>query len=387
MPKIQTKLFSFIKPKKQVIKLYLKLHEAYTKYVVIDHVVENEKSNNTLENLNPTTNKENIQKSAKLNPDRGKGKGTRPIQGKKIGEKEWVDYTGIIEAARILNLSKGNICNYLRGRRHQAGGYVFRYKDDPDLEGEIWKKNTRVGILVSNMGRVKKLTKNKGTLDNRGYYNVNLNKKKYKVHRLICEAFKWELVQRKFDQQTKYTDIYSFWNALDVNHIDENRGNNHIHNLEPLTRAEHIKVTNLNHKKSSRTRSKPILGKKNGDWVWYSGIKQASRELKVISLDSIYKCLKGKTINGYQFKYAPDPDLPGEIWKDIPQEFFKHSVKGWRVSNKGRVHPKKGVKSYGNKAGKYKNFCSHTYVHRAVAAAFMQDQIMELLRSKGVQIM
>ena len=228
MTKIQTKIFSFIKPKKQVIKPHLKLHEVYTKYVVIDHVVENEKSNNTLENLNPTTNKENIQKSAKLNPDRGKGKGTRPIQGKKIGEKEWVDYTGITEATRILNLSKGNICNNLRGRKHQAGGYVFRYADDPDLEGEIWKENTRVGILVSNMGRVKKLTKNKGSLDNSGYYNVNLNKKKYKVHRLICQAFKWELVQRKFDQQTKYTDIYSFWNALDVNHIDENRGNNHI---------------------------------------------------------------------------------------------------------------------------------------------------------------
>ncbi len=114
---------------------------------------------------------------------------------------------------------------------------------------------------------------------------------------------------------------------------------------------------NLNHKKSSRTRSKPILGKKDGNWVWYSGIKQAARELKDISLDSIYKCLKGKTINGYQFKYAPDPDLPGEIWRDIPQEFFKHSVKGWRVSNKGRVHPKKGVKSYGTKVGKYKRFC------------------------------
>ena len=67
-----------------------------------------------------------------------------------------------------------------------------------------------------------------------------------------------------------------------------------------------------------------------------------------------------------------------------PQEFFKHSVKGWRVSNKGRVHCKKRVKSYGSKLGEYKSFGKHIRVHRAVAAAFMQDQIMEVLRSQHV---
>ena len=49
------------------------LSTRYTKFVVIDHIVEDEKSNNTLENLNPITQKENTQKSAKLNPDRRKG--------------------------------------------------------------------------------------------------------------------------------------------------------------------------------------------------------------------------------------------------------------------------------------------------------------------------
>ena len=80
------------------------LSTRYTKFVVIDHIVEDEKSNNTLENLNPTTSKGNSQKSATLNPGRKKGKGTRPIQGKKIGETEWVDYPSAAEAARVLNL-------------------------------------------------------------------------------------------------------------------------------------------------------------------------------------------------------------------------------------------------------------------------------------------
>lgn len=48
--------------------------------VVIDHKKEDEKSNNTVGNLDPTTTKGNNQKSARLNPGRRKGKGVIPIQ-------------------------------------------------------------------------------------------------------------------------------------------------------------------------------------------------------------------------------------------------------------------------------------------------------------------
>ena len=83
--------------------------------------------------------------------------------------------------------------------------------------------------------------------------------------------------------------------------------------------------------------------------------------------------------------HTPDPDLPGEVWKDVPQKFFEHSVKGWRVSNKGRVHSKKGAKGYGKQLGEYKSFGSNNIlVHRAVAAAFMEDKIMELIRSQDI---
>ena len=54
---------------------------------------------------------------------------TRPIQGKKIGETEWVDYTGATEAARVLNLHSSTITMVCQGKRHPAKGYVFRYKD------------------------------------------------------------------------------------------------------------------------------------------------------------------------------------------------------------------------------------------------------------------
>lgn len=372
--------------------------------VVIDHKKEDEKSNNTVGNLDPTTTKGNNQKSARLNPGRNKGTGVIPIQGRKKGETEWKDYPlGAAQAAKDLGFSGKNICHVLKGRRKTTNGYKFQYKVDPDLkdengEPEIWVMNTHVEILVSNMGRVKTKVKTKGSKsETHPYYSVCVNGKHYRVNRLVCQAFKWKEVERKFAQQTKYTDIYSFWNKLQVDHIDGNKSNNHIDNLDPVTTKEHAKKTDNNNEKGAETQSRPFLGKKEGqDWKdakrYEYGIMKAARELGDITYYCIQRCLKDKkTRNGYQFKYLPDPDLKDEngkpeIWKDVPQKFFKNSVKGWRVSNMGRVHHKHGVKYEGASRGKYRAFGKNILVHRAVAAAFMEDKIMEVLRELNVII-
>jgi hypothetical protein len=365
--------------------------------VVIDHKEEDEKSNNTVGNLDPTTGKKNSQKSRRLNPERYKGTGVIPIQGRKKGETEWKDYPGgAIQAGEELELYKANITNVCKGRYKQYRGYEFQYKDDPDLkdengDDEIWVMNTHVGILVSNMGRVKRYVKTKGSkCESKFYYVVNVKGKHYLVHRLVCQAFKWHVVQRKFEK-SKYTDIYSFWKKLHVDHIDRNKTNNHIDNLQPLTSKEHADKTDHNDEKRGKTMSRPFLGKKEGqDWKdatrYEYGTKKAARELGDISTRSIHKCLKDKkTRKGYQFKYLPDPDLKDEIWKDIPQKFFKPgSVKGWKVSNKGRVQYKRRKKYRGADHKKYKRFGNNILVHRAVAAAFMEDKIMEVLREEGL---
>ena len=377
------------------------LWQLYTKHVDVDHLKEKEKSNNAIENLDPTTHKRNSQKSARLNPDRNKGKGVIPIQGKKIGETEWtLDYPlGAVQAAKELKLSATAISQVCKGTYEYTGGYQFKYAPDLDLKDEnghpeIWVMNTRVGILVSNMGRVKSLVKTKGSkCESQFYYHVSVNKKKYKVHRLVCQAFKWKEVQDKFAQQEEYTDIYSFWKKLQVDHFDGNKTNNHIDNLQPLTSKEHAKKTDYNNKKGGKTQSRPFFGKKEGqDWKdatrYDYGAREAAIDLGDISKASIRLCCNtGKTRKGYQFKFAPDPDLDDEIWKDVPEKFFKPgSVKGWRVSNMGRVHFKKGVKYGGYEHGKYKKFGRNIYVHRAVAAAFMEDKIIEVLREQNVII-
>nr|DAO38314.1 MAG TPA: homing endonuclease [Caudoviricetes sp.] len=100
---------------------------------------------------------------------------------------------------------------------------------------EIWKDIEGYEGLyqVSNFGRVKSLDRyvlrNENTLfvkgivlsqlNNRGYLTVRLcNSGKYKnyfVHRLVANAF-----------------IHNDNNYSEINHIDENKHNNHVDNLE-----------------------------------------------------------------------------------------------------------------------------------------------------------
>lgn len=99
---------------------------------------------------------------------------------------------------------------------------------------EIWKdcvENNR--FEVSNFGNVRnKKTKNFIKLfDNgRGYLTVglwsdnNIIKKKFYVHRLVARAF-----------------IENPENKLEINHIDGNKYNNNVDNLEWSTRSENLK--------------------------------------------------------------------------------------------------------------------------------------------------
>lgn len=123
-----------------------------------------------------------------------------------------------------------------------------------DLEGEIWKEveGFKGEYEVSNFGRVKSLPKNRvmfGYLklmpirimslkskDTCGYLQVSLtkmsgNKKRTMklIHRLVAQAF-----------------IPNPLNKLEVNHIDTNKLNNNVTNLEWLTRDEHVIHTNKN---------------------------------------------------------------------------------------------------------------------------------------------
>lgn len=81
-------------------------------------------------------------------------------------------------------------------------------------------------VIVSENGKVYRELKDrcrliKGTLRNNGYLQLTIKNKTIKVHRLVIEAFKGK-------------------SDLTVDHIDGNKLNNSLDNLQYLTREENL---------------------------------------------------------------------------------------------------------------------------------------------------
>ncbi len=115
------------------------------------------------------------------------------IECRKLGELKWVRYPSAREAARVLGLQHGNISAVCRGKANRTGNYTFRFVEDPDLDGEIWKPIPQAlfrkkvdGMMASNKGRI--LTKC-------GVKTYGSSSKKYLkccdlfVHRLVAAAW------------------------------------------------------------------------------------------------------------------------------------------------------------------------------------------------------
>ena len=195
---------------------------------------------------------------------------------------------------------------------------------------EIWKdiKDYEDLYQVSNLGRVKsirrKVNNNRGIMirqekiltpeiTKHGYLRIKLFKnnkgKRILIHRLVAETF-----------------ISNPENKPQVNHIDFNRANNKVDNLEWVSASENIKYSfdkgriKLPYNVYENIRKQgSIYGKKNGEKCskkiiqqdlegnlvkeWES-INKAGRELE-ISIGHISDCLKGrrKTYKGYIWKY------------------------------------------------------------------------------------
>jgi len=165
---------------------------------------------------------------------------------------------------------------------------------------EIWKdvKEYEGLYQVSNLGKVKSLQRNgtikqdrilKQYIDKYGYYYVGLRNKKikkFKVHRLVAEAF-----------------IPNKDNLVQINHKDENKKNNNVKNLEWCSAKYNVNYGT----RTERTFKKVAcicIGEKTKEEV-YKSIKEASIKLNIDS-SAITKCCKGKqkTAGGYIWKYV-----------------------------------------------------------------------------------
>jgi hypothetical protein len=217
----------------------------------IDHI-NGIKTDNSIKNLQALNPKDHNNKTFK-------NSNSRKLQASKLQKKillSEVNNNGVCisktiyncaeDLIPILKLSKITICRYARNKG-EIENYKLSYIES-DLENEIWKKiddDLRfIGYEFSNLGRVKNLI-NKitiGNLNNDGYYEISINRYRYRIHYLICLAFNGK-------------PIGSYGNEITVDHIDRNKLNNKSSNLKWATRIEQatntikvkkVRATNVN---------------------------------------------------------------------------------------------------------------------------------------------
>jgi len=164
---------------------------------------------------------------------------------------------------------------------------------------------------VSSLGRIKRNERFKTLrVDRRGYLTVwlckNSTQKNYKVHRLVATAF----IQNPEGKKT-------------VNHIDGNKQNNAVENLEWATHSEniiHANKTGLRTVTDAQRKAASANGKKTCDqnrqrkavFCTKDGIKRefvsAHDGARFVcgSPSPIIKCCKGKkkTYKGYEWGYC-----------------------------------------------------------------------------------
>ena len=168
-----------------------------------------------------------------------------------------------------------------------------------DPRKEIWKdiKDYEGKDQISNLGNVKN-SKNNNLLSIRndccwGYVFVTLNKngkpKNYKVHRLVAKTF-----------------IPNPLNKAEVNHIDGNKLNNCVDNLEWVTRAENQKHAIKNGLVSFENKKKPVIQLKDEKEIArYKSIADVETTTGYLACN-VCKCCKGKIkqYKGFHWRYA-----------------------------------------------------------------------------------
>lgn len=156
---------------------------------------------------------------------------------------------------------------------------------------------------VSNLGRVKSLSRKRIDRNQilpekilkpvfnakRGYYQIYLRKNNisctFKPHRLVAEAF-----------------IPNPLHLPEVNHIDENKLNNNVNNLEWCDRTYNMNYGTKN-KRIAKALSKPIKCIETN--IIYKSVREASRQTKIDATSISRACReKQQTAGGYHWKYV-----------------------------------------------------------------------------------
>jgi len=253
---------------------------------VIDHIDRNRKNNNinNLREVSRSVNNKNVNFNNKIQEiilqfD---------LNNKII--KEWNSRPALCEEFKIKNIA--SITNCCRGKQKTSYGFIWKYKNrivNTNNFKEISLGDTKLsnykinidGIIINLKGQIIQPT------INNGYYvtHLKINENKYKtipIHRLVA-----------------YTFISNPKNFNIVNHIDKNKMNNNINNLEWVTLSHNS--THSHGKKVSMIDLKTNKIIKNFDSVKNAFI-YLNKNYYNTSISDVCNG-KQKTFNGFGWKW------------------------------------------------------------------------------------
>ena len=200
------------------------------------------------------------------------------------------------------------------------------YEPIKDLEGEIWKDIPEFEgrYQASNLGRICSLNYRgthcrvllKTRIDKKGYESVALYNKYgkyyfYRVHRLVYSAF-YGIIPKYNCHENRET-------RMEINHIDENKTNNKLENLELITGKQNyeygtgkVRCTIKNRENVKKLRKK---------------VYQYSLDGKLIKIwESVLDCHRHKFYHRYVNECCANKHkktrnvYKGCIWSNVPLE-------------------------------------------------------------------
>ena len=144
-----------------------------------------------------------------------------------------------------------------------------------------------------NANHTRKLDEAAGHLcEHGGYWRIKVGKKSHMLHRVIYEMHHGAIPD-----------------GMDVDHIDNNRLNNKIENLQLLTRAENV-LKGMREGKHNNPET-PVIGVCVTTGRIIEFISQSEAARAGFTQANISNCIKGKrkTCKGYRWSYADQKEI------------------------------------------------------------------------------
>ena len=204
---------------------------------------------------------------------------------------KWIKQNNLTDSLNELNLRQG-LTNVSNGKNNSAYGYKWLYEDyeTNSFEDEIWKEIGINNYFVSNYGRIKKKEEIRKLKPNaHGYIKITINNKSYSVHRLVALAFIPNIENKEF-----------------VNHIDGNKTNNNLKNLEWATCLEN-NIHKINNNLSNTTKKVIQYDINMNKLNEFISIKDASKKLNLSTTTITNSCnnkIKHTRKDKFVFKFG-----------------------------------------------------------------------------------